>query len=273
MPELPEVETIVRDMHEAHLLGLTILKATVFWDRSIGDMTSQAFCQKIKGKKIRDISRRGKFLVFHLGNEKLLVHLRMTGKFLIDKKKDSFHKHERVRLYLSDGQILHFEDQRKFGKWYLGASEEKLKKIGLEPLSSDFSLDAFKKLLKGKRSIKAFLLDQKYVAGIGNIYADEALWLAKIHPARHVESLEPKEIQALHHAIIFVLTAGVENTGTTLGSNRANYFSVSGRRGSNQNNLKVFRFDGSPCPRCQTIIKKITVAQRGTHYCPNCQKL
>jgi formamidopyrimidine-DNA glycosylase len=274
MPELPEVETIVRELRESSLIGLKITKAVVFWERSIGNITSEQFCQKITSQTILDIQRRGKFLVFKLTQDTLLVHLRMTGKFLIANKHCDEHSHERVRLYLSDKRILRYEDQRKFGKWYLTSSPEQfLDKLGIEPLSNEFSLNAFKACLTGRnRQIKPFLLDQHFIAGLGNIYVDEALWSAKIHPSRLLQTLTEKEISALHDSIVEVLKRGVDNIGTSLGSARANYFSVSGRRGNNQQALNVFRRDGLPCERCGTIMQKIVVAQRGTHFCPKCQK-
>ncbi|MBA2727176.1 MAG: DNA-formamidopyrimidine glycosylase [Parachlamydiaceae bacterium] len=273
MPELPEVETIVREMRQAGLLGLKIERAIILWERSIANLSSSDFCQQIANQTIHDISRRGKFIVLSLTNHTVLVHLRMTGKFLIDTEGALPSSHERIRLYLSDGRILRYEDQRKFGKWYLTEDPQKiLEKIGIEPLSINFTLNAFKGVLKGKKKqIKPFLLDQQFVAGIGNIYVDEALWMAKIHPLRSVESLTAKEVQSLHKAIIFVLKKGVDNIGTSLGTSRANYYSVSGRRGSNQESLNVFRCDGLPCARCHTIIEKIVVGQRGTHFCPKCQ--
>lgn len=272
MPELPEVETIVRELNEVGLIGLQILRADIFWNRSIGFPTPEIFLKQICGQKIRQISRRGKYIVFTLSQGTLLVHLRMTGKFFIDHSQ-IHSSHERIRLYLSDGRILHYEDQRKFGKWILSDNSESfLKGVGIEPLSKEFTLQKFKTLLKNRhRKIKPFLLDQSFIAGLGNIYVDEALWLSKIHPSRHVDTLSDKEIKLLHQAIISVLKSGIENTGTTLGSTKANYYSVSGRRGSNQHALKVFRCEGRPCPRCKTIIEKTFVAQRGTHFCPKCQ--
>lgn len=273
MPELPEVETIVQELRKIGIIGLTIERVIIFWERSLANILSKAFCQRIAHQTIVDLNRKGKFLVFTLSKDTLFVHLRMTGKFLIDQKQPSPNTHERIRLYLSDGRTLRYEDQRKFGKWYLTHDPQPfLDKIGLEPLSPSFSLAAFKNLLRGKhRKIKPFLLDQKFIAGIGNIYADEALWEAKIHPVRSLDSLSAKEIAALHQAIILVLKAGVANIGTSLGAARANYFSVSGRRGTHQYQLKVFRRDGLPCPRCHVLIKKISLAQRGTHFCPSCQ--
>jgi len=274
MPELPEVETIVRELNEANLIGLKIERAVVFWDRTIAKLECTLFSERIINQKILDITRRGKFLVFKLSKDTLLVHLRMTGKFFVENISAPVHSHERVRLILSNKKILRFEDQRKFGKWYLlDDPEEILNKIGIEPLSNEFTLGAFKKLTeKSNRQIKPFLLDQHKIAGLGNIYVDEALWEAKIHPLSLSNTLKTQEIKLLHKAIIMVLKKGIENTGTTLGSNRANYYSVTGRRGSNQDTLKVFRQEGTPCFRCKTIIKKIVVAQRGTHFCPQCQQ-
>lgn len=274
MPELPEVETIVREMREAGLEGLEINKAVVFWPRSLTSQNPEIFIPQIAHQIIRQISRRGKYIVFSLSTDTLLVHLRMTGKFLVEKQTNpEIHVHERVRLYLSDGRVLRYEDQRKFGKWTLLSNpDDHLNKLGIEPLSTAFTLVAFLDLIKGRKTlIKSFLLNQRYVAGLGNIYVDEALWLAKIHPLRSLTTLSSDEITDLHSAIITVLKKGVDNTGTSLGSKRANYFSISGKRGTNQTQLSVFRREGEPCPRCQTTLIKIVVAQRGTHLCPYCQ--
>lgn len=274
MPELPEVETIVRDLRAHHLVGKSIKGATVFWHRTVSTPGLDDFLEQLIDQQILDINRRGKIIVFTLSTQTLLVHLRMTGKFILADKVIEPTAHERVRLFLNDGRLLRYEDQRKFGKWYLlPHPEAKLNELGIEPLSDDFSLAAFKTVLKrSSQQIKAFLLNQKYVVGLGNIYVDEALWEAQIHPTRLVDSLSPEDTKALYHAIPLVLKRGVEYMGTTLGKLPSNYFSVSGRRGDNQSQLKVFRRDGQPCPRCQTTIVKMRVAQRGTHVCPKCQK-
>ncbi|MBA3817039.1 MAG: DNA-formamidopyrimidine glycosylase [Parachlamydiaceae bacterium] len=273
MPELPEVETIVQGLRKEGLIGLKVKRALVYWERSLADHSSSSFSHRIVEQTIVDITRKGKFLVFSLDQDTLLVHLRMTGKFFVEDQGAAIHPHERIRLCLSDHRILRYEDQRKFGKWYLLSDpEEVLHKIGIEPLSRDFTLIAFKRLLENSnRQIKPFLLDQHYIAGLGNIYVDEALWEAKIHPLRSIQSLNEKEKALLHRAIILVLKKGVANSGTSLGAYRSNYLSVAGRRGSNQQDLKVFRREGLSCSRCNGIIKKIVVAQRGTHICPICQ--
>lgn len=267
MPELPEVETIVRELNQADLIGKMIVHAHVYWARS----ATPQFSQRIKGQTIRAIQRRGKYLVFTLTKDTLLVHLRMTGKFFI-KTGTAPTPHERIRLTLGDGRELCFEDQRKFGRFYLLADpQEKLDKIGYEPLA--LSLKQLEELIRGRKTpIKPFLLDQRFIAGLGNIYVDEALWEAKIHPLTPVSRLTSKEIIALHAAIQKVIINGIANSGTTLGNAQANYYSVSGNKGRHQDQLNVFRREGTPCPRCQTPIQKIRVAQRGTHFCPNCQK-
>ncbi len=273
MPELPEVETLVNDLRESGLIGLKINEACVFWERTLSHQNAEEFCQRIKHQRILDIARRGKWIVITLDNDFLFIHLRMTGKFLVNFDKDETEKHERICLTLSDGRSLHYLDQRKFGKWVISTSGDFLKDLGTEPLAADFTPAYFKSLLLNNHSqIKPFLLNQKIIAGIGNIYADEALWLAKIHPSRRVNRLTKKEIAALHQAIIEVLSLGIKNTGTTLGATDANYFSVGGRRGKHQHQLNVFRKNGLPCPRCNSMIQKISLAQRGTHFCPTCQK-
>ena len=275
MPELPEVETIVRELNESHLIGKKIVGLKIFWERTVGFPSVSDFLLQMKGQIIRGIARRGKFIVITFDHETLLIHLRMTGKLSLSKNKKQISSHERIRLELEDERVLHYEDQRKFGKWYL-LSDPGLKfdQLGLEPLSNDFTLEALKPFLeKSSLSIKAFLLNQKYIVGIGNIYADEALWEAKIHPLRKAHSLTLPEAMALHKAIQNVLKLGIANMGTSLGSKMANYFSVSRRRGGNQTQLKVFRREGLYCPVCQSEIIKVVVAQRGTHLCPYCQKL
>lgn len=269
MPELPEVETIVQELNQSHLIGKKILQAAVFWNRTIGSPTADQFLQTIKQQKILKINRQGKYIVFHLSGGYLLVHLRMTGKFLFTLPDH----HERVRLYLDDGRILYYADQRKFGRFCLVKTLDLVKNIGVDPLSKTFTLEALKSFLNAhSRQIKPFLLDQKYISGLGNIYVDEALWEAKINPQRLSNTLSDMEIQTLYLAIRKVLEKGIKNLGTSLGLHQANYFSVSGRRGGNQYKLNVFRRDGEPCSRCGQTIIKLRVAQRGTHICPFCQR-
>lgn len=275
MPELPEVETIVRELNDHELIGKEICEVQVFWPKTVAGLSIADFIARITQQAILNIARRGKFIVISLSRDVLLIHLRMTGKLSFSTQKKEISSHERVRLKLSDGRFIHYEDQRKFGRWYLlSDSEEAFAKLGIEPLSPHFTSSTFTQLLsKSSQQIKPFLLNQKYIAGLGNIYVDEALWEAKIHPLRKANSLNATEIKHLHKAIINVLTIGITHKGTSLGTKLSNYYSVSGRRGGNQTQLKVFRRNGLSCPRCQTLIIKITVCQRGTHLCPSCQKI
>ena len=274
MPELPEVETIVRELKASKLENKKIAKAYVYWPRIVDTSSPEDFVKKMKNQSIKKIERRGKYLVFTLNDYTLLVHLRMTGKFLFTTKEIPVDKHEHVRLVFNDGTVLRYEDPRKFGRWSLYKdATEKMNQLGLEPFSSEFTFSAFKSLLqKHSSKIKPFLLNQKYIAGLGNIYVDEALWEAKIHPLKSTSSLSDTEIKNLHKAIQKVLTIGINNLGTSLGQGKGNYFSVSGRRGGHQHHLNVFRQDGKTCARCGHQIIKTVVAQRGTHFCPECQK-
>lgn len=274
MPELPEVETIVQELIASKIVGKQILQVHVHWNKIIETPGAEEFIQTIKNQAIQHLERRGKYLVFTLSMGVLFVHLRMTGKFELIEKKEPVAKHEHVRLIFSDGTCLRYLDPRKFGRWsYHQNSEKKMEQLGLEPLGSQFTLTAFKKLLLERHAkIKPFLLNQKYIAGLGNIYVDEALWEAKIHPLRLSHTLTDSEIKALHQAIQHVLKKGIENLGTSLGSGQGNYYSVSGKRGGHQYQLKVFRQEGKVCQRCGDKILKIVVGQRGTHLCPTCQK-
>lgn len=273
MPELPEVDTIVNELNASHLTGIEITHTKILWPGTIAPIDAWEFNRQLIGQKILKISRRGKYIVFTLSKHTLLVHLRMTGKFTLSQSIREPFSHERVRLEFIDGRKLYYDDQRKFGRWLLLLHpEEKLASLGIEPLSREFTLPTLKKILKcSSQAIKPFLLNQKHIAGLGNIYVDEALWAAKIHPLRKVNTLTRHMIKELFTAIPEVLNAGIANMGTSLGSKNANYFSVSGRSGGHQHQLNVFRRDGLSCPRCGTTIIKIKVAQRGTHICPKCQ--
>lgn len=273
MPELPEVETIVRELATSSLVGSRIVKVSVFWPRTLADHSVAEFTSALEGQKILSIVRHGKWLLFVLDGIFLYVHLRMTGKFFFGSSDEKPHCHERVRLLLDDGRILRFEDQRKFGRWKLVSEEKDAPLVGADPFSKEFTLSFFQKVLQShKQTIKSFLLSQKHVCGLGNIYVDEALWEAGIHPLQRTNDLLPKESRALFKIIPQVLKKGIDHTGTTLGNAKANYYSVSGRRGNNQHSLNVFRRHGLSCPRCGATIQRLIVAQRGTHICPGCQK-
>jgi len=275
MPELPEVETVVRDLRAHGLPGSVIRSVTVRWPRTIAELPPDAFCRALAGRTITTVTRRAKFIVLDLDSgNRLLIHLRMTGKLRFAVPGERPGPHDHVSFHLTDGRELIFNDTRKFGRFRLTRpDDDPFAALGPEPLEADFTPTLFKQRLKGKtRQIKPLLLDQTTVAGLGNIYVDEALWQARIHPERRADTLTAAEIRHLHAAIRTVLQRAIDNAGTTLGSGEANFYSVAGRRGRNADALKVFRRDGMPCPRCGTVIDRIVVAQRGTHFCPRCQK-
>ena len=273
MPELPEVQTVVDDLVEAQIKGCVILKAQVKWPRSIHKLSPQTFKRCIRNRTVRNISRRGKFIVFMLDKGFLLIHLRMSGQLLLSDSRQPLQKHEHIILDLNDGRQLRFKDTRKFGRMYLVDEVNEITGgLGPEPLDKSLTHKSFKTmLLRYRRMLKPLLLDQSFIAGLGNIYVDEALWEARLHPERNTESLTDMEINCLHKAIPKVLQRGLKNLGTTLGSGAANFYSVSKRKGRNRDQLKVFRRTDLPCPRCKTSIQRIIVGQRSTHICPKCQ--
>ncbi len=282
MPELPEVETVVRDLR-AQIVGRTIVGATVRWKRTIVAPRARPFAAQIVNHAIAKITRRGKYLVFHLRNGRrtfrkasaspvpqyLLVHLRMTGGFTIDVPSTPRDKHMHVVFQLDDGRELRFRDPRKFGRmWLVDDPARVTGKLGPEPLN--ISAREFSKLFDSRRGrLKPLLLDQTFLAGIGNIYADEVLWHARLHPLRAAETLTRGERARLHRAIQRVLTRAIALGGTSID---VMYKRVNGVSGGFQNSLRAFDRDQRPCRRCGTIIVKTIVAQRGTHYCPGCQR-
>lgn len=276
MPELPEVQTIVSELKREGLIGRTIQDVYVYWPRTVATPDVNSFMQLLSQQTITGISRRGKYLIFHLSHHyDLLVHLKMTGRLLLVPKNAPSSPYIRLVLDLDQEQQLRFHDTRKFGRWYLVSQAHAfLHKMGPEPLAPDFSLEQFALRIKQRhRALKPLLLDQTFLAGLGNIYVDEALWEAKLHPLQPAHTLKQEEIKALYHAILHVLKKGLENQGTTLGKGLTNFYRLNGKQGEHQTLLKVFRRTGEHCERCHTTIERIIVAQRGTHLCPHCQKL
>lgn len=275
MPELPEVQTIVDDMHAVGLCGATIIDAHVLWDRTIAAESVDVFRHRIQGRIIQDIDRRAKYIIITLSGALFwLVHLRMTGRFQIEPSDNLPGRHARVVLILKDRRQLVFYDTRKFGRFYLTVSPESvLGELGPEPLAPNFSVKALvDRIGRRKGRIKPLLLNQKFLAGLGNIYVDEALWTAKIHPMRTANTLKLSEIRGLHRAIRQVLRQGIRNAGTTLGAGQSNFSSIRRNRGGNADQLNVFRRTGQPCPRCGQAIERLIVCQRSTHLCLRCQQ-
>jgi formamidopyrimidine-DNA glycosylase len=266
MPELPEVETFARAL-KPELVGNTILSANLRWARTLALPSAAKFQQQISGQEIVDVSRRAKYLIIHLENYSLLIHLRMSGDLIIRQGKIKPEKHDRLLLHLSNNKYLAFNDTRKFGRvWLTDQPDKILGKLGPEPLEADFTEQwLFENLHTRKRQLKPLLLDQTFLAGLGNIYTDECLHIAKLHPQASSNNVTKDEAKALHKAIRTVLKEGIHRNGASIdwvyrGGDFQNYFRVYGR-------------EGQPCPVCGTIIQKLTVGQRGTHVCQICQSL
>ncbi len=289
MPELPEVETVRIGLSQL-LPGKQIAQVDFDWPKGFPN-TSQDVEAFLVGSMIVNVNRRAKVLLIELSSQySLVIHLKMTGQLVYRGQTERFgaghpndsligelpDKSTRVTFTFSDGSNLFFNDQRKFGWVRLMPTSEVpfidfFVKVGPEPLTEDFTWTVLKdRLLRRKNSgIKAVLLDQTIVAGIGNIYADESLWGAKIHPATLVKDLTDQQIQTLHTELVEVLKLAIEKGGST----DRNYVNAEGKKGSYMSFARVFRREGLSCPRCGSIIIKTRVAGRGTHTCPNCQRV
>ncbi len=273
MPELPEVETVKRTLL-ANITGKKISKVSLYYQGNIRRPKPEIFCQMLTNKIFKDIQRRGKFLIFYLsGRLVLIVHLRMTGQLVYLNSVEPLEKHTHLVFSLQNGMDLRYLDIRKFGTFDLLAEEElksfkSLQQLGLEPLSPNFSLQKFKEAFMGRsKSVKALLLDQTIVAGIGNIYADEILYKVGFHPEMITRDLTGLDFEDLHKGIVDILELGVQYRGTTF----RNYVDGEGKHGQFQDFLNVYGRKGEPCFRCGAEIRKIKVAGRGTYYCPGCQ--
>ena len=266
MPELPEVETFARAL-KPELIGLAILSADLRWARTLATPSPAQFKKQIAGQKIVDVSRRAKYLILQLEDYKLLVHLRMSGDLIIRQDKIKAEKHDRLILHLSNQNYLAFNDTRKFGRvWLTDQPDEILGKLGPEPLEKNFSAQwLFENLQARKRSLKPLLLDQTFIAGLGNIYTDECLHIAGLHPLAASNNVTQAQAAELHKAIRAVLKEGIRRNGASI--------DWAYRGGEFQNYFRVYGRNGQPCPVCGTTIQKLTVGQRGTHVCPNCQRL
>lgn len=275
MPELPEVQTVVDDLMATGLAGQTITDVYVRWPGSIAAPSPKDFRRTLTGRRIATITRRAKFIVWHLDEGlTMLTHLRMTGRFYLADRDTAFGRHDHVAFTLNGQRQLRYQDTRKFGRFYLADSDTMLARLGPEPLSRQFTARHFgQRLTARRRQLKPLLLDQRFIAGLGNIYVDEALWDAGLHPTRSSADLRPSEIRRLHRSVRKVLRRGLRNMGTTLGTGETTFYSVAGNRGRNKDELKVFRRHGMPCPRCRTTIVRMVVGQRSTHICPACQKM
>jgi len=274
MPELPEVETVKNSL-EKKLTGLTITGVDIEMPKIIREPAVDDFIAGVTGKKITRLDRRGKYLLIHLsGGGVLVVHLRMTGRLVYARTEDPPPRHTHVVFHLSDGNELRFADMRQFGRILLAQDRQLdqvkgLKDLGPEPLSNEFSREFLRRELKRKRvRLKSLLLDQTFIAGLGNIYADEALHRSRIHPERIARTLTAREIANLYHSIVEVLQEGIAHRGTSV----RDYVDGDGRAGSFQELLRVYNREGEPCCYCGTAISRIKVGGRSSYFCTACQK-
>ncbi len=295
MPELPEVETVARDL-DAWVSGATITDAEVRWDRTIRHpQPAEHFVAEIIGATIRRVGRRAKTVLLHLADGRVMtVALRMTGAIIVAPRGTPDDRYARVVFRLADGRELRYRDVRKFGRIGLwpggglrsvgGGRGRRSRRVGEgtprfrigevfsghgpEPLSRGFTAARFAERLQGRSArIKTLLLDQSFIAGVGNIYADEALWRARIHPLRRADTLGPAEIRRLHRSVRQVLRQGIANRGASF----SDYVGADGEPGANAERLAVYRRTDEPCLRCGRPIRRIVVGQRSTHFCPRCQ--
>lgn len=275
MPELPEVETIRKTL--SHLvLDKQIEDVSIYWSNIIQyPEDDEEFRIKVRDERITNIARRGKFLLFYLEEYVLVSHLRMEGKYKIVSKDEPLIKHTHVVFHFTDGTDMRYEDVRKFGTMHVFPIGEEFKKkplnqLGPDPFETTYTPEYVKeRLSKTSRTIKATLLDQTIIAGLGNIYVDEVLFLANIHPERRSHTLTEQEIETIYIKAKEVLQHAIDLGGTTIRS----YVDGKGEMGMFQQELYAYGQDGKPCDHCGTLIEKIKVAGRGTHYCPECQSL
>jgi len=270
MPELPEVETFVRALRRP-LVGRTIVDVQNDWPRHVVLPPPDELRERIAGRRIEAIDRRGKYLVFSLSDdETLIIHLKMSGHLSVVPADAPSDAYAHTVFALDDGRELRFRDPRKFGRVYLVRDPAQVVgPLGPEPLAEDFTVEQLAARLAGRRRVlKPLLLDQTFIAGIGNIYADEALFDAGLRPTRRSDTLTADEVAALHRAIRKVLALGIEREGASIST----YVKPDGEKGAMQNAVAVFRRTGFPCYTCGEPITRIVLGGRSTHFCPNCQR-
>ena len=273
MPELPEVETTARGLRP-RLVGRTITAAgEIDWPRMLPNVDPAELATALPGRRVEAVDRRGKYLILRLSAETtLVIHRKMSGNLVLRPAGHPRERHTHLVLTFDDGTELHFVDPRKFGRIHYFRSPEELEaflaaRLGPEPLD-DLTPVRLAALVRGRRRrLKSLLLDQSFLAGLGNLYADEALWLARLHPERSADSLSPAEIRRLADSIRTVLERAIERRGTSFSS----YLDAEGAPGENQLHLLVYGRAGQPCQRCGCAIERRVTAQRGTWFCPGCQ--
>jgi formamidopyrimidine-DNA glycosylase len=270
MPELPEVETVCRQL-EPELAGRRIERLEVLDERWSRPVAPAELGAAVSGRTIRGLGRRGKYLLLALdGAQTLVMHLRMTGNLVLGNGSTS-ERHLRARFHLDDGRELWFTDPRRFGEAFLiddADLERRFARLGVEPLSDEFTPQALGEMAAGRTApLKSFLLDQSGIAGVGNIYADEALFRARLHPLSPAGSMRPEHHAALRDAVVAALEAGIDGRGASIDD----YRDGRGEKGTMQDEFLVHTREGEPCPSCGGPIARIVVAGRSTYYCPSCQ--
>ena len=275
MPELPEVETVVRDLRR-HLLpngarGPVIVAARVTWPGTLRDGDPQVFTAGVTGHRVDAVGRRGKLIVIDLnGGAFLTIHLKMTGQVFVLAAAVPHDPYERVALILDDGREVRFRDIRKFGRIGLySADDDPFDELGPEPLDPRFTLREFRALIRGRRArLKPLLVDQSFIVGVGNIYADEALWRSKLHPLRSAAALRAEDERALYRNIIEILSEAVDRRGSSIDD-----YTAPDGDGEMQERLDVYQRTGEPCRRCGRPVRRIVIGIRATHFCSYCQRL
>ena len=270
MPELPEVETVARDLRGL-IVGATIVGARTYWPRTLRDGTPEDFASGVAGRTIESVGRRAKEIRIDLaGDAALTIHLKMTGQLFVVPANRPEDGYIRLVLELEDGREIRFRDIRKFGRvgLYLG-EVERFAVLGPEPLADEFTVRSFRERLRRRKGrLKPLLLDQTFVAGVGNIYADEALWAARLHPLRSARSLRPPDERRLHGELRRILAEAVERRGSSIDD-----YTAPDGDGTMQERLFVYQRAGEPCRRCGRSIRRIVVGGRATHFCSWCQRL
>jgi len=270
MPELPEVESIKNELLP-HIVGRYISGVTLFWARIVRQPSVEQFCSRLIGQRLTGVARRGKYLIFSLtSGEALIIHLKMSGSLLLKPLSAEPDKYTRAIIYLDQEIQLCFRDPRKLGAmWLVGDINSVVGKLGPEPLEVSFTPQIlFERLSKRGAPIKALLCDQTFIAGIGNMYADEALFSARIHPLRLGKSLSQDEVERLHNSIQQVLLSAIGYKGASVDT----YLRPGGEPGTAHFHFQVaHRLSGNLCPVCGTPIERIPIRNRGTYFCPHCQ--
>jgi formamidopyrimidine-DNA glycosylase len=275
MPELPEVETVRRDL-EARVIGRTITSCFVSDDapRLVQLITRESFCDSLAGRRITGLRRRGKYLIVDLDDERAwVVHRRMSGNILYRTPSDPPDDYTRAVFGLDDGHELRWTDLRKFGTmWLVEDATMVMESLGPEPLDAEFTPGVLRARAQRRLApIKSVLLDQTVVAGVGNLYGDEALWYAQVHPLRPANKLKPDDWRRLHDGIVKALQLGIAARGSSLGSTLRDHINVDGNPGENQTTVRAYSRDGEPCYRCGVLLRRIVVGGRSSVFCQKCQ--